>query len=140
MTPSVQAEGPYVVTTWHAAPIPLSSKRAFETLDGDGGARDFVRELFNKGPGDQWGHDHYEDGVGAVDDLPSEGGKVSLPDGTEIEVERTTWRDLAHESDRPDLLKRALAVGQGLDTRHFPQLTAEILAAVNEYYATREGR
>lgn len=81
-----------------------TSRRAVATIEE---AREGIREMFNLGPGDQWGHDRYLPGSGAADDLTESGGTVGpLPDGTTITVEHVDWMDFERPlvtGDLPDI-------------------------------------
>jgi hypothetical protein len=108
--------GPYIVTTKRGdPPFPnnpaILSRRAIATLDE---ARifcttyisdrwSFRSERFAKADGDRYQPSAAEPYDFAIS-LPESGGTIGpLPDGMVIEVEATTWLDLAREAGLPDM-------------------------------------
>lgn len=105
------ADGPYIVTTKLSAAIPSSkpcerpydalSRVAVATLgDAQGRAHDVVFRVESEAS-DEGPIKAFDQAYETLLRLPESGGTVGpLPDGTVIEVEPTTWADLATPSER----------------------------------------
>lgn len=87
-------QGPFIVTRrdygWHQAVV--LAREAVADLEA---ARDWAYAAVGRVAGAEV---HRFPFFTAADELPESGGKVSLPDGSEVEVEATTWERLMSEA------------------------------------------